>query len=56
MNLNNVLIFCDNTSIVHMIKNIDQYSKTKYIDIKYHFLRDHYYKGDVTLEYVPTKS
>ena len=47
-------ILCDNTSTVHMTKNADQHSRTKHIDIRYHFLRDHYQKGDIVLEYVPT--
>ena len=32
-----------------------QYSRTKHIDIRHHFLRDHAQKGDITLEFVRTK-
>ena len=32
-----------------------QHSKTKHIDIRHHFLRDHEQKGDITLEFVSTK-
>ena len=35
-----------------MTKNANQYSKTKNIDIQYHFLRDHYEKGDIEIDYV----
>ena len=46
--------FCDNTSTIHMIKNANQYSKTKRIEIQYHFFRDHYEKGDIEIDYVST--
>ena len=32
-----------------------QHSRTKNIDIRHHFLRDHVQKGDITLEFVSTK-
>ena len=37
-----------------MTKNANQYSKTKNIEIRYHFLRDHYEKGDIVIDYVST--
>ena len=47
-------IFCDNTSINYMTENANQHSKTKHIDIRYHFLRDHYEKGVIEIDYVST--
>ena len=32
-----------------------QHSRTKLIEIRHHFLRDHAQKGDITLEFVSTK-
>ena len=32
-----------------------QHSRTKHIEIRHHFLRDHAQKGDITLEFVSTK-
>ena len=32
-----------------------QHSRTKSIDIRHHFLRDHTQKDDITLEFVSTK-
>ena len=32
-----------------------QLFRTKHIEIRYHFLRDHAQKGDITLEFVSTK-
>ena len=37
-----------------MTKNTNQHIKTKHIDIRYHFLRDHYEKGDNEIDYVST--
>ena len=32
-----------------------KHSRTKHIEIRHHFLRDHTQKGDITLEFVTTK-
>ena len=32
-----------------------QHSRTKHIEIRHHFLRDHAQKGDIILEFVSTK-
>ena len=34
-------IFCDNTSTINLAKNPIQHSRTKHIEIRHHFLRDH---------------
>nr|GEV86558.1 retrovirus-related Pol polyprotein from transposon TNT 1-94 [Tanacetum cinerariifolium] len=50
-----VPIFCDNTSAI-TISNISVLqSRTKHIDARYHFIRDHILKGDIELHFVPTK-
>ena len=48
-------IKCDNTSAISILKNHVQHSRTKHIEIRHHFLRDHAQKGDITLEFVSTK-
>jgi len=50
-----VKIMCDNTSAIAITQNPVLHSRTKYIDIKYHFIRDHVEKKDITLEYVATE-
>ncbi|GKC40579.1 retrovirus-related pol polyprotein from transposon TNT 1-94 [Tanacetum coccineum] len=47
-------IFCDNTSAIAISNNPVLHSRTKHIDIGYHFIRDHILKGDVELHFVPT--
>ena len=50
--MNNIPIFCDNTSAVNITKNPVQHSRTKHIKIKHHFIRDHALKGDISIEFV----
>ncbi|XP_073016049.1 uncharacterized protein [Primulina eburnea] len=49
-------IFCDNTSTICLTKNPVQHSRTKHIDIRHHFIRDHIEQNDVELHYVDTKN
>ncbi|GJR44366.1 retrovirus-related pol polyprotein from transposon TNT 1-94 [Tanacetum coccineum] len=42
-----VPIFCDNTSAIAVSNNLVLHSRTKHIDIRYHFIRDHILKGDI---------
>lgn len=50
--LDHIPIKCDNTSIINLTKNSILYSRTKHIDIRHHFLRDHLEKGDCNFELV----
>ncbi|KAK2989631.1 hypothetical protein RJ640_002505 [Escallonia rubra] len=47
-------ILCDNTSAIDLTKNPIQHSRTKHIEIKHHFIRDHVQKGDIVLDFVDT--
>jgi hypothetical protein len=49
-----VPLLCDNESAIHMADNPVEYSHTKHIDIRYHFLRDHQQIGDIEIAYVST--
>ncbi|GJT22454.1 retrovirus-related pol polyprotein from transposon TNT 1-94 [Tanacetum coccineum] len=50
-----VPIFCDNTSAIATSNNPVLHSRTKHIDIRYHFIRDHILKGDIELHFIPTE-
>ena len=50
--LDHIPIKCDNTSAINLSKNPIQHSRTKHIDIRHHFLRDHVKNGDISLEFV----
>jgi hypothetical protein len=54
--LSKVPLLCDNESAIHMADNPVEHSRTKHIDIRYHFLRDHQQKGDIEIVYVNTKN
>jgi hypothetical protein len=50
-----ILLLCDNESAIKLANNPVQHSRTKHIDIRHHFLRDHEAKGDITLRHVSTE-
>ena len=47
-------IRCDNTSAINLTKNPIEHSRTKHIEIRHHFIRDHVQKEDILLEFVDT--
>jgi hypothetical protein len=49
-----VVILCDNQSCIKMTKNPMFHDKTKHIEIWYHYIRDLVQKGVVKLQYVGT--
>ncbi|GJZ61461.1 retrovirus-related pol polyprotein from transposon TNT 1-94 [Tanacetum coccineum] len=46
---------CDNTSAIAISNNLVLHSRTKHIDIRYHFIRDYILKGDIELYFIPTE-
>ena len=48
-------ILCDNTSAINIAKNPVHHTRTKHIDIRHHFLRDHVEKGNITLVHCRTE-
>ena len=48
-----MVVYCDNSSAIDISKNPVQHSKTKHIEIRYHFIRDLIERSIVTLEYIP---
>jgi hypothetical protein len=49
-----VPLLCDNESAIKLANNPVNHSRTKHIDIRHHFLRDHKAKGDIALSHVST--
>ena len=47
-------VFCDNTSAINLSKNPVQHSKSKHIEIRYHFIRDLVEEKTVYLEFINT--
>ncbi|GJY61733.1 retrovirus-related pol polyprotein from transposon TNT 1-94 [Tanacetum coccineum] len=50
-----VPIFCDNTSSIAISNNPVLHSRTKHIDIRYHFIRDHSLKEDIDIHFILTE-
>ena len=55
MTLSHIPMFCDNTSAIKIAENPVQHSKTKHIDVMYHFIREHVENDTVELHFVPTE-
>jgi hypothetical protein len=51
-----VPLFCDSTSAISIAKNPVLHSKNKHIDVHFHFLCDHYEKGDIDLQHIDTQN
>ena len=49
-----VPLLCDNESAINISENPKDHTRTKHIDIRYHFLRDHVEKGDIDIAHVGT--
>ena len=49
-----VPIYCDNQSAINISKNPVMQSRTKHIDVHYHFIMEHVLNGNVELEFVPS--
>ncbi|KAJ9557295.1 hypothetical protein OSB04_011909 [Centaurea solstitialis] len=53
--LSKIPIYCDNTSAIAIANNPVLHPKTKHIEVRYHFIRDHVMNGDIELHFVPTE-
>jgi hypothetical protein len=51
-NLNKVPLLCDNESAIRLTDNPVEHSRTKHIDIRHHFLRDHQQRGDINIYHI----
>ena len=50
-----MVVYCDNSSAIDISKNHVQHSKTKHIEIMYHFIKDLVERKIMCLEYIPTE-
>ena len=55
LKINKVPLMCDNTSAINLTKNQIQHSRTKHIEIRHHFIRDHVNNGDCEVKFIETK-
>ncbi|GJU86418.1 hypothetical protein Tco_1293964 [Tanacetum coccineum] len=52
---NRILMYCDSKSTIAISCNPVQHSKTKHIDIRYHFIKEHVERGTVEIYFVGTE-
>ncbi|GJR72543.1 hypothetical protein Tco_0084908 [Tanacetum coccineum] len=52
IHLDDIPIMCDNKGAIYLSKNPVQHSRTKYIEIRHHFLRDNVQKANISIEKV----
>ncbi|GJT54091.1 retrovirus-related pol polyprotein from transposon TNT 1-94 [Tanacetum coccineum] len=52
---NRISMYCDSKSAIAISCNPVQHSKTKHIDIRYHFIKEHVEKGTVKIYFVGTE-
>ncbi|GJX98615.1 copia protein [Tanacetum coccineum] len=53
--LDDIPIMCDNKGAIDLSKNPVQHSRTKHIEIRYHFLRDNVQKGNISIEKISSE-
>ncbi|KAK8926656.1 hypothetical protein KSP39_PZI018977 [Platanthera zijinensis] len=49
-----VPMYCDSSSAITIANNPVSHSRTKHIEVRYHFIREHVENKDISLCYVPT--
>jgi hypothetical protein len=55
-NLSKVPLLCDNKSAIRLTDNPIEQSRTKHIDIRHHFLRDHQQRGYIDACHISTEN
>lgn len=48
------MIYCDNQSRIKLLENSTFHERSKYIEIKYHFIKDMVLRGVVRLQHIST--
>jgi hypothetical protein len=56
VNCKESLIHYDNQSAIAKMYNPVHHARTKHIDIRHHFIRDHVEKKNIRIEYEPTET
>jgi hypothetical protein len=49
-----IIVYTDNQAALAIAKNPEHHQRSKHIDIRCHFIRDHIQSGEIDLQYIPT--
>jgi len=52
---NATTLYIDNQSAIKLSKNPELHKRTKHINIRYHFLREKYESGEISIVYIPSE-
>ena len=52
--LDHIPLKCDSTSAINFTTNPIMYSRTKHIEVRHHFIKDHIIKRDYIIEFIDT--
>jgi hypothetical protein len=52
--MNQVSLLCDNEGVIKIAYNLCEHFRTKHINIRHHFLRDHAIEGDIVISHMRT--
>jgi hypothetical protein len=55
-NMKRIPLYCDSSSAIRICHNPVQHSKTKHIDLRYHFIKNHVEDGNIELHFVHTQA
>nr|GEV22967.1 retrovirus-related Pol polyprotein from transposon TNT 1-94 [Tanacetum cinerariifolium] len=55
LGFNKILMYCDNKSVIALCCNNVQHSRSKHIDIRYHFIKEQVKNGVIELYFVNTE-
>nr|GFC74524.1 retrotransposon protein, putative, unclassified [Tanacetum cinerariifolium] len=55
LGFNKIPMYCDNKSVIALCCNNVQHSRSKYIDIRYHFIKEQVENGVIKLYFVNTE-
>ena len=50
-----IKVYCDNVGAIFMGNNAKQSARTKHIDVKYHFIREHVVDRMVEIVFIPSE-
>ena len=49
-----ILLYCDNMSNIYLAQNPVFHTRTKHIEVRYHFIREQVLAGDIELQHINT--
>ena len=52
--MKNITLYCDSQSCIRICHNLVQYSNTKHIALRYHFIKDQVEDGHIEVHFVKT--